>query len=82
MGSQLYALQSTFGVEMQSTGEMACFGKLMYEPLLKAFIAAGCKLPFRNFLVSSGPKSQKRGIPPRCAEADRDGLPALRTPPR
>jgi len=47
------------GVEMQSTGEVACFGKNQYEAFLKAMIAAGFKLPTKNILISIGPLAQK-----------------------
>merc|ERR1719486_512134 len=47
------------GVEMQSTGEVACFGKNQYDAFLKAMIAAGFKLPTKNILISIGPLAQK-----------------------
>merc|ERR1711870_107747 len=47
------------GVEMQSTGEVACFGVNQYEAFLKAMIAAGFKLPTKNILISIGPSQQK-----------------------
>jgi len=47
------------GVEMQSTGEVACFGRNQYEAFLKAMIAAGFKLPTKNILLSIGPMGQK-----------------------
>merc|ERR1719230_1936868 len=47
------------GVEMQSTGEVACFGVNHYEAFLKAMIAAGFKLPAKNILVCIGPAAQK-----------------------
>merc|ERR1712151_187780 len=47
------------GVEMQSTGEVACFGVNQYDAFLKAMIAAGFKLPTKNVLVSIGPDCQK-----------------------
>merc|ERR1719230_1662854 len=47
------------GVEMQSTGEVACFGMNQYEAFLKAMIAAGFKLPTKNVLISIGPLAQK-----------------------
>jgi carbamoyl-phosphate synthase small subunit len=47
------------GVEMQSTGEVACFGRNQYEAFLKAMIAAGFKLPTKNILISIGPQQQK-----------------------
>merc|ERR1719436_900975 len=47
------------GVEMQSTGEVACFGVHQYEAFLKAMMAAGFKLPTKNILVCIGPSNQK-----------------------
>jgi biotin carboxylase len=47
------------GVEMQSTGEVACFGRNQYDAFLKAMIAAGFKLPTKNILISIGPSIQK-----------------------
>merc|ERR1711933_384678 len=47
------------GVEMQSTGEVACFGVNQYEAFLKSMIAAGFKLPTKNIFVSIGPRQQK-----------------------
>merc|ERR1719238_2429393 len=47
------------GVEMQSTGEVACFGKNQYEAFLKSFLASGFRLPAKNILLSIGPESQK-----------------------
>jgi len=47
------------GVEMQSTGEVACFGVNQYEAFLKAMIAAGFKLPTKNILLCIGPQQQK-----------------------
>merc|ERR1712113_112807 len=47
------------GVEMQSTGEVACFGLHQYEAFLKAMIAAGFKLPTKSILLCIGPSQQK-----------------------
>jgi len=47
------------GVEMQSTGEVACFGLSQHEAFLKAWIASGLKLPTKNILISIGPEAQK-----------------------
>jgi carbamoylphosphate synthase large subunit len=47
------------GVEMQSTGEVACFGMNQYEAHLKAMIAAGFRLPTKNVLLCIGPSQQK-----------------------
>merc|ERR1719333_2048205 len=47
------------GVEMASTGEVACFGNTQYEAFLKAMISAGFKLPTRNILISIGDMQAK-----------------------
>eukprot|EP00929_Paragymnodinium_shiwhaense_P112635 TRINITY_DN808_c0_g1_i4.p1 TRINITY_DN808_c0_g1~~TRINITY_DN808_c0_g1_i4.p1 ORF type:complete len:1588 (-),score=339.38 TRINITY_DN808_c0_g1_i4:477-5240(-) len=47
------------GVEMQSTGEVACFGVNQYEAFLKSMMAAGFKLPSKNVLVCIGPQHQR-----------------------
>merc|ERR1712066_1086442 len=47
------------GVEMQSTGEVACFGVNQYDAFLKAMVAAGFKLPTKNILICIGPMQQK-----------------------
>jgi len=57
--SRLKNSDPRLGVEMQSTGEVACFGVNMYEAFLKAMIAAGFKLPTKNILISFGPSQQK-----------------------
>eukprot|EP00931_Biecheleriopsis_adriatica_P111996 TRINITY_DN864_c0_g1_i1.p1 TRINITY_DN864_c0_g1~~TRINITY_DN864_c0_g1_i1.p1 ORF type:complete len:1585 (-),score=359.91 TRINITY_DN864_c0_g1_i1:13-4767(-) len=47
------------GVEMSSTGEVACFGPNAYEAFLKGMVAANFKLPAKNIVVSIGPREQK-----------------------
>merc|ERR1719159_1412461 len=47
------------GVEMQSTGEVACFGQNQYEAFLKGLLSTGFKLPDKNILVSIGPPERK-----------------------
>jgi len=42
------------GVEMQSTGEVACFGRNHHEAFLKAMLATGFKIPDKNILLSIG----------------------------
>merc|ERR1712061_477402 len=57
--SRLKNSDPRLGVEMQSTGEVACFGVNQYEAFLKAMISAGFKLPTKNILISIGPSQQK-----------------------
>jgi carbamoyl-phosphate synthase/aspartate carbamoyltransferase/dihydroorotase len=42
------------GVEMVSTGEVACFGRNHYEAYIKALQASGFTFPHRNVLLSIG----------------------------
>src|SRR5205807_9832750 len=47
------------GVEMASTGEVACFGDDAEEALLKAMLASGFKVPRKGALLSLGPLGDK-----------------------
>lgn len=42
------------GVEMSSTGEVACFGRNFSEAFIKSLIAVGYRFPLKNILISSG----------------------------
>lgn len=42
------------GVEMASTGEVACFGDNRYEAYLKAMMSTGFQLPKKAILLSIG----------------------------
>ncbi|PWN50570.1 putative URA2-multifunctional pyrimidine biosynthesis protein [Violaceomyces palustris] len=66
--SRLAGADPILGVEMASTGEVACFGRNKYEAYLKAMIASGIKLPTKNVLLSIGSFSEKQEL-----------LPAVRT---
>ena len=52
--SRLSGADPVLGVEMASTGEVACFGKDRFEAYLKATISTGFKLPRGNVLFSIG----------------------------
>ncbi|MFN3621673.1 MAG: carbamoyl-phosphate synthase large subunit, partial [Nitrososphaerales archaeon] len=45
---QLDGADPHLGVEMRSTGEVACFGSSFFEALIKALIAVGYKIPKPN----------------------------------
>ena len=47
------------GIEMASTGEVACFGADGDEALLKAMLATGFRVPTRGVLLSLGPIGDK-----------------------
>ncbi|GAW83290.1 carbamoyl phosphate synthetase [Plasmodium gonderi] len=50
--NRLHGSDCILGVEMKSTGEVACFGLNKYEALLKSLIATGVKLPKKSILIS------------------------------
>jgi carbamoyl-phosphate synthase (ammonia) len=50
--SRLRGSDPVLGVEMSSTGEVACFGKTTEEAFLKALISTGFKMPKENLLIS------------------------------
>lgn len=45
---QMEGAEPTVGVEMHSTGEVACFGKTLAEAMGRALIASGLKIPSRG----------------------------------
>jgi carbamoyl-phosphate synthase large subunit len=47
------------GVEMASTGEVACLGDDFHEAFLKSLISVGFKFPEKNILLSTGPLEYK-----------------------
>jgi carbamoyl-phosphate synthase large subunit len=47
------------GVEMRSTGEVACIGQDLHEALLKALWATGLRRPLKGVLLSLGPYQEK-----------------------
>lgn len=57
--TRLGGADPTLGVEMASTGEVACLGEDKEEAFLKAFLAAGNKIPKNTILLSTGDIKQK-----------------------
>lgn len=59
------------GVEMASTGEVACFGDTYAEALIESMMAAGFRLPHKNILISLGKEENKiKLLPPVKILAD------------
>lgn len=52
--TRLEGADPTTGVEMTSTGEVACLGNDFNEAYLKALISVGFRLPIRTVLLSTG----------------------------
>ncbi|MDG1135283.1 MAG: carbamoyl-phosphate synthase (glutamine-hydrolyzing) large subunit [Bacteroidales bacterium] len=57
--SRLSKADPVLGVDMASTGEVACIGDDYYEAILKAMLSVGYKIPKKNILMSSGPMRSK-----------------------
>ncbi len=52
--TRLEGADPTTGVEMASTGEVACLGQDFDEAFLKALTAVGFRFPIKSILISSG----------------------------
>jgi carbamoyl-phosphate synthase large subunit len=57
--SRLRGADPTLGVEMSSTGEVACMGDDLEEAFLKAMLSTGYRIPGRGVLVSLGGTENK-----------------------
>ncbi|CAB3359447.1 Hypothetical predicted protein [Cloeon dipterum] len=57
--SRLTGADVMLGVEMASTGEVACFGENRYEAYLKALMSTGFQLPKKCILLSIGTYKHK-----------------------
>ncbi|KAI9278096.1 hypothetical protein BY458DRAFT_554103 [Sporodiniella umbellata] len=62
--SRLSGADPVLGVEMASTGEVACFGKDKYQAYLKSLLATGFALPKKNILLSIGSYKEKQELLP------------------
>ncbi|KAG8945336.1 hypothetical protein FRC04_000871 [Tulasnella sp. 424] len=77
--SRLSGADPVLGVEMASTGEVACFGKNKYEAYLKALISTGMVLPKKNILLSIGSFKEKLEMLPFVEKLHRAGYNILGT---
>jgi carbamoyl-phosphate synthase large subunit len=62
---QLEGSDIVLGVEMRSTGEVACFGNSFYDALSKAYMAAGYSLPLSGtaLITVGGQKNKEKLLP-------------------
>ena len=60
--TRLSGADPTLGVEMASTGEVACLGHDFEEAFLKALLSVGFRLPVKSVLLSTGPLIDKVGF--------------------
>ena len=71
--SRLSGADPVLGVEMASTGEVACFGRDKYEAYLKALISTGFRLPNKNILFSIGSFKDKAEMLPSVSKLHKMG---------
>uniref|UniRef100_A0A8C3IB60 Carbamoyl-phosphate synthetase 2, aspartate transcarbamylase, and dihydroorotase n=1 Tax=Chrysemys picta bellii TaxID=8478 RepID=A0A8C3IB60_CHRPI len=62
--SRLAGADVVLGVEMTSTGEVACFGENRCEAYLKAMLSTGFKIPKKNILLTIGSYKNKSELLP------------------
>ena len=71
--SRLSGADPVLGVEMASTGEVACFGRDRYEAYIKALMSTGFRLPKKNILLSIGSFKEKMEMLPSIEKLHRLG---------
>ena len=62
------------GVDMTSTGEVACLGDSLEEALLKSMLSVGHRIPANAVLISSGDAMQKADLLPACRRLAEGGF--------
>ena len=78
--SRLSGADPVLGVEMASTGEVACFGRDKYEAYIKGLISTGFRLPKRNILFSVGSYEHKAELLPFIQKVNQMGFNIFATP--
>ena len=77
---QLEGADIVLGVEMQSTGEAACFGNSFYDALSKGLISVGYNLPKEGTaLITIGGQENKEKLLPTIAQLRNLGFKILAT---
>ncbi|KAK0089370.1 hypothetical protein PV325_007715 [Microctonus aethiopoides] len=71
--SRLAGADVTLGVEMASTGEVACFGENRYEAYLKGMMSTGFHIPKKGILLSIGSYKHKKELLPSISSLHQMG---------
>ncbi|NUM72154.1 MAG: carbamoyl-phosphate synthase (glutamine-hydrolyzing) large subunit, partial [Ignavibacteriaceae bacterium] len=72
--TRLKGSDPVLGVEMASTGEVACLGDDFNEAFLKSLLSTGFKIPTKGVLLSTGTLREKADILEQIRELDAMGL--------
>ena len=78
--SRLKGADPRLGVEMASTGEVACFGKNRSEALLASLLASGFKMPKRGVFISLEQEGDRPGMSSQASLLIMIGLKIYATP--
>ena len=78
--TRLPGADPTLGVEMASTGEVACFGDDLEEALLKSLISTGFRRPVKGVLMAIGTDKAKASFVPYARLLAEMGLELYATP--
>jgi carbamoyl-phosphate synthase large subunit len=78
--TRLYGADPVLGVEMASTGEVACLGDSFNEAFIKALNSVGFRFPIESILLSTGPLSSKAELLPAMRSFARLGIKLYATP--
>ncbi|MBN2668529.1 MAG: carbamoyl-phosphate synthase (glutamine-hydrolyzing) large subunit [Bacteroidales bacterium] len=73
--SRLSLADPVLGVDMASTGEVACLGEDYYETVLKAMLSVGYKAPQKGVLISSGDARSKVELLQACKLLIKEQIP-------
>ncbi len=77
--ARLIGAHPQLGVEMASTGEVACFGKDLEEAYLKGILATGGKIPEKGIFISLGGDNKKKDFLESCKKLTKLNLPLYAT---
>jgi len=77
--ARLTGAHPQLGVEMASTGEVACFGKDLEEAYLKGILSTGGKVPQKGIFISLGGDAKKNDFLASCKKLVKLNLPLYAT---
>lgn len=77
--ARLIGAHPQLGVEMASTGEVACFGKDVKEAFLKGILATNGKIPEKGVFISLGGDQKKKDLLEACQLLTKLNLPIYAT---
>lgn len=77
--ARLMGAYPTLGVEMASTGEVACFGADLEEAFLKGILSTGGKIPEKGIFISLGGETKKEAFLKSCKSLNNIKVPLFAT---